>query len=63
MENQEKKTWGGARSGSGRKNKGGVHYYGFKAPQDIHEILLGIDGSKADFICRCIRRAWKEGER
>lgn len=58
METQEeKKTWGGARDGAGRKRKG-VHYYGFRATREVHEILQGVEGeSKSDFINRCILAA------
>ena len=48
---------GGAREGAGRKRKG-VHYYGFRASQEVHDILSGLgDGSKADFINQCILKA------
>ena len=47
---------GGAREGAGRKRKG-VHYYGFRATQEVHDILKRIEGSKADFINRCILEA------
>ena len=47
---------GGAREGAGRKRKG-VHYYGFRASQQVHDILVKIEGSKADFINECILKA------
>ena len=47
---------GGARDGAGRKRKG-VHYYGFRATQEVHDILKRIEGSTADFITRCILEA------
>ncbi|MBR2102600.1 MAG: hypothetical protein IJ928_07600 [Prevotella sp.] len=47
---------GGARPGSGRPRKG-VQYYGFRASQEVHEILMGVEGSKADFINDCILKA------
>ena len=50
---KEEKGWGGARKGAGRKRKG-VHYYGFRASQEVHDILTQVEGSKADFINRCI---------
>ena len=61
MENQvevekEEKNWGGAREGAGRKRKG-VHYYGFRATQEVHDILSKVEGSKADFINECILKA------
>lgn len=40
IEKEEKKEgWGGAREGAGRKRKG-VHYYGFRATQEVHDIML-----------------------
>jgi len=53
--------WGGAREGAGRKRKG-VHYYGFRATQEVHDILSKISGSKADFINECILKAAGGGE-
>ena len=47
---------GGARDGAGRKRKG-VHYYGFRATQEVHDILTQVEGSKADFINQCILKA------
>ena len=41
MEAENKKNWGGSRPNSGRKRKG-VKYYGFKAPQEIYDILENI---------------------
>lgn len=49
----EKKSWGGSREGAGRKRKG-VHYYGFRATQEVHDILSKVEGSKADYINHCI---------
>lgn len=57
QEIEEKKNGrGGAREGAGRKRKG-VAYYGFRARQDVHEILQRVEGSKADFINDCILKA------
>lgn len=57
IEKEEKKEgWGGAREGAGRKRKG-VHYYGFRATQEVHDILSQVEGSKADFINSCILKA------
>lgn len=57
IEKEEKKAgWGGAREGAGRKRKG-VHYYGFRATQEVHDILSQVEGSKADFINDCILKA------
>ena len=50
---EKKEGWGGAREGAGRKRKG-VHYYGFRATQEVHDILKDVEGSKADFINQCI---------
>ena len=56
-----KNGWGGHREGSGRKRKG-VHYYGFRATQEVHDILSRIEGSKADFINQCILKAASKRE-
>ena len=57
QEIEEKKNGrGGARKGAGRKRKG-VAYYGFRARQEVHEILQRVEGSKADFINDCILKA------
>lgn len=52
-ENEEKKQRGGARAGAGRKRKT-AHTYALYATQEVHDILQGVEGSKSDFICRCI---------
>ena len=57
FEIEQKAGHGGARECAGRKRKG-VHYYGFRARQEVHEILSALgDGSKADFINDCILKA------
>ena len=61
MEMPDKQGWGGAREGAGRKKKG-VHYYGFRATQEVHEILSQVEGSKADFINECILKATRRDE-
>ena len=63
IEKEEKKErkksgWGGARPGSGRTRKG-VWYYGFRATQEVHDILQAVQGSKTEFINRCILKATK----
>lgn len=58
LDTPRKSTHGGAREGAGRKRKG-VHYYGFRATQPVHDILSAVEGSKADFINDCILRACK----
>ena len=56
FEIEQKAGRGGAREGADRKRKG-VHYYGFRARQEVHEILSALDdGSKADCINDCIPR-------
>lgn len=50
---EEPKKRGGKRAGAGRK-KTGVKYYGFKATQEVHDILSTVEGSKTDFINMCI---------
>ena len=43
IEKEEKKEgWVGAREGAGRKRKG-VHYYGFRATQEVHDILSQVE--------------------
>ena len=57
QEIKEKNTgWGGKREGAGRKSKS-VKYYGFRATQEVFEILEAVEGSKSDFINDCILRA------
>ena len=46
---EKKGSWGGKRAGAGRKGKG-VQYYGFRATQEVHDILKAVEGSKTDFI-------------
>lgn len=53
---EKKSGHGGAREGAGRKRKS-VAYYGFRATQEVHEILQTVEGSKADFINDCILKA------
>ena len=53
------KGWGGYRQGAGRKRKG-VPYYGFRATQEVHDILSRLEGSMADFINECILKACRE---
>ena len=53
---KKKSGWGGARPGAGRKGNG-VRYYGFRAIQEVHDILQNVQGSKADFINQCILKA------
>lgn len=48
-----KKTWGGARKGSGRKKKC-VKQLWFSASQEVLDALAGIDGNRSDYICECI---------
>ena len=56
IKTEQKKGRGGAREGAGRKRKG-VHYYGFRASQEVHDILSKVEGSKADYINKCILAA------
>lgn len=53
-EAQEKKSWGGARQGSGRKKKY-VKSYFFSATEEVAAIIEGIPSKeRTDFINRCI---------
>lgn len=50
---EEKKKWGGAREGAGRKKKY-VKSFSFSATQEVADILDSIEESRSDFINRCI---------
>jgi hypothetical protein len=52
MEAENKRNWGGFRPNSGRK-KTSVKYYGFKAPQEVCDILENIT-NKSAYICEAI---------
>ncbi len=53
-EAKEKKSWGGARQGSGRKKKY-VKTYFFSAMEEVAAIIEAIPNKeRADFINRCI---------
>lgn len=58
-QNKEKNSdWGGARAGSGRKRKADkAKYYGFYSTPETMAILEAVQGSKTDFINRCILAA------
>ena len=56
MDNSSESKWGGARKGSGRKKKY-VKTVFFNATQEVVDILDTVEGSKADFINRCIMLA------
>lgn len=56
MEEIIEKTWGGSRKGSGRK-KTKAKYYGFNATPEVMQILEAVEGSKTDFINKCILEA------
>ena len=51
-----KKKWGGARIGAGRKKTTAKYYY-FSATAEVHAILVAVEGSKSAFINRCILEA------
>lgn len=55
-----KKTWGGARKGSGRKKKCVKQLY-FSASQEVLDALATIEGNRSDFICECILKATGRG--
>ena len=52
------KKHGGKREGAGRKRTT-VKSYAFHAPQEVYDILEAVQGSKSEFICRCIIEASK----
>ena len=56
MEQEIKKTGkkGGARPGAGRPRKNIVKSYAFHAPQEVYDILEAVQGSKSEYICKCI---------
>lgn len=58
MDELNKKNWGGARTGSGRK-KTTSKRYGFNADERVCAILEQVD-SKTDFICEAIIRLAEE---
>lgn len=51
---EDSKSWGGARSGAGRK-KTAVKTIGIRIPEDVATILDRVNGSKTDFIVTAIR--------
>lgn len=53
------KTWGGARTGAGRKKKCVKRLY-FSASQEVLDALANIEGNQSDFINECILKAVKE---
>lgn len=52
------KKHGGKREGAGRKRTT-VKSYAFHAPQEVYDILEAVEGSKSEFICKCIIEANK----
>ena len=55
METKEK-SWGGARSGAGRKRKYAKSVF-FGATQEVADILDRLEENRSDFINRCILQA------
>ena len=55
---QAPKSWGGARSGAGRKKKYAKNIY-FSATQEVANILDQLEGNRSDFINACILHATK----
>lgn len=49
-----KSAWGGAREGSGRKRTTSKSI-ALRIPEDVAEILEGVEGSKSAFIIEAIR--------
>lgn len=58
MDELNKKNWGGARTGSGRK-KTTSKRYGFNADERVCAILEQVD-NKTDFICEAIMKLAEE---
>lgn len=57
MQEKEKKDWGGAREGAGRKKKYAKPYY-FNATEEVMAILEAIPSrQRSDFINQCILKA------
>ena len=54
----ESKSWGGARSGAGRKKKYAKNVF-FGATQEVADILEQIEGNRSDFINECIIKAMR----
>lgn len=46
---EQKKGWGGAREGSGRKKKMGRNF-NFRATPEVEAILDSVEGSKTEYI-------------
>lgn len=53
---EEAKKRGGKREGAGRKRTT-VKSYQLYATEDVVRILEAVEGSKSDFICKCILKA------
>lgn len=51
---QQPSGWGGARQGAGRK-KSTAKSIALRIPDDVAEILDGVDGSKSAYIVAAIR--------
>lgn len=61
MEQEVKKSGrGGAREGAGRKRKS-VRNFGFRISAEADAILSRVEGSRADYINRCIVVATEAG--
>lgn len=58
MDELNKKKWGGARHGSGRKKKT-LKTYGFNADKAVCSVLEQVP-NKTDFICEAIIKLAKE---
>lgn len=52
-------SWGGARTGAGRKKKCAKRMF-FSASQEVLDILDSLEGNKSDYINECIIKAARD---
>lgn len=55
---EQKKGWGGARTGSGRKKIMGRNF-NFRATPEVEDVLDSVKGSKTDYINAAVLEYWK----
>ena len=62
-ENPKKETRGGAREGAGRpRGRNNFRSIALRIPQDVAEILEGVEGSRSAYIIEAIREYAKNSE-
>ncbi len=60
MEEKEKKGWGGARAGAGRKPTNHGKYVGFYPTQEVERVLKQMEGSRTDILNEAVMLLAKE---